>query len=269
MPLRKTQAVVIGRMALGESDRLVTFYTREFGKVRGVAKSARRPRSRFGGGLELFTQGQLLFFETERSDLAQVDSFDILHPFQPVRENLERLTHGSWVVECLGRLSADRDPHPALYGLLLRTLKALEGPCGPWRVAFCFALRAVDLLGHRLRLDRCLMCGKPSPFAGGCARLDFTAGGLVCEPCAPYGSDGLDLSSAALAGLRRLRTLSWEEALGASLPPPLEAEMAGALEAQMARLIGQVPRTMRFRIQTGRALYSLASGQGPARGAPR
>ncbi|MEK7362365.1 MAG: DNA repair protein RecO, partial [candidate division NC10 bacterium] len=69
MALRKTQAVVIGRMALGESDRLVTFYTREFGKVRGVAKAARRPRSRFGSSLELFTQGQLLFFETERSDL--------------------------------------------------------------------------------------------------------------------------------------------------------------------------------------------------------
>ena len=51
MALRKTQAVVIGRMALGESDRLVTFYTREFGKVRGVAKAARRQRSRFGSAL--------------------------------------------------------------------------------------------------------------------------------------------------------------------------------------------------------------------------
>ena len=257
MALRKTQAVVIGRMALGESDRLVTFYAREFGKVRGVAKAARRPRSRFGGGLELFTQGQLLFFETERSDLARVDAFDIVHPFQPVREDLERLTHGSWVVECLGRLSADRDPNRALYGLLLRTLRALEGSARPERAAFGFALRAVDLLGHRLRLDRCLGCGKPSPFRGGSGRLDFTAGGLVCEPCASYGSDGIDLSGAAVGGLRKLRTLSWDEVLEASLPPSLEAEMAGALEAQMTRLIGQVPRTTRFRTQTRRALGVL------------
>lgn len=254
MPLRKTQAVVIGRMALGESDRLVTFYTREFGKVRGVAKAARRPRSRFGSGLELFTQGQLLFFETERSDLVRVDSFDIVHPFQSVRENLECLTLGSWVVECLGRLSADRDPNPALYGLLLRTLKALEGPGRPSRAAFCFALRAVDLLGHRLRLDRCLACGKALPFARGPARLDFAAGGLVCELCQTYGKDGVDLSGAAVGGLRRLRTLAWDEALRASLPPALEAEMAGVLEAHMTRLIGQVPRSTRFRIQTRRAL---------------
>lgn len=257
MALRKTQAVVIGRMALGESDRLVTFYAREFGKVRGVAKAARRPRSRFGGGLELFTQGQLLFFETERSDLARVDAFDIVHPFQPVREDLERLTYGSWVVECLGRLSADRDPNRALYGLLLRTLHALEGSARPERAAFGFALRAVDLLGHRLRLDRCLGCGKPSPFHGRPGRLDFTAGGLVCEPCASYGSDGIDLSGAAVGGLRKLRTLSWDEVLGASLPPSLEAEMAGALQAQLARLIGQVPRTMRFLTQTRRALGVL------------
>ena len=254
MPLRKTQAVVIGRMALGESDRLVTFYTREFGKVRGVAKAARRPRSRFGGALELFTQGQLLFFETERSDLAQVDAFDIVHSFQAVGEELDRLTLGSWVVECLGRLSADRDPSPALYGLLLRTLRALEGPGRPARAAFCFALRAVDLLGHRLRLDRCLKCGNPSPFSRGAARLDFSAGGLVCEPCAAYGSDGVDLSGAAVGGLRRLRTLSWDEALKIALPPSLEAEMAGAMEDQMARLIGQVPRSARFRAQVRRPL---------------
>ena len=263
MSLRKTQGVVIGRMALGESDRLVTFYTREFGKVRGVAKAARRPRSRFGGGLELFTQGQLLFFETERSDLARVDSFDIVRPFQSVREDLERLTLGSWVVECLGRLSADRDPNAALYGLLLRTLRALEGPGRPSRAALCFALRAVDLLGHRLRLDRCLACGKPSPFPREGARLDFTAGGLVCEPCATYGHDGVDLSAAAVRGLRRLRTLSWDEGLGASLPLSLEAEMAGALEAHMTRLIGQVPRTTRFRTQVSRA-HALTLDRGPA-----
>ncbi|MBI2552879.1 MAG: DNA repair protein RecO [Candidatus Rokubacteria bacterium] len=249
MALRKTQAVVIGRMALGESDRLVTFFTREFGKVRGVAKAARRPRSRFGSGLELFTQGQLLFFETERSDLAKVDAFDIVHSFQAVWEDLERLALGSWVVECLGRLSADRDPSPALYGLLLRALRALEGPGRPARAAFCFAIRAVDLLGHRLRLDRCLECGKPPPFPRGAARLDFAAGGLVCEPCATYGNDGVDLSGAAVGGLRRLRTLSWDEALRIPLPPSLEAEMAGAMEAQMARLIGQVPRSTRFRTQ--------------------
>jgi len=73
MALYKTQGIVIGRRALGESDRLVDFYTRDHGRVRGVAKSARRTRSRFGSALELFTLGELCFFDTGRSELVRVD----------------------------------------------------------------------------------------------------------------------------------------------------------------------------------------------------
>src|SRR5438552_10789825 len=131
MGLHKTQAVVVGRRALGESDRLVEFYTREFGKLRGVAKSARRPRSRFGSALEPFTLGELVFFDTGRSDLVRVDHFDILHPFVGLGVHLERLGQGAWVLECLARLSPERDPQPPLFGLVLRSLRALEAVGGP------------------------------------------------------------------------------------------------------------------------------------------
>ena len=94
MALHKTRAVVIGRRAFGESDRLVDFYTREYGKVRGIARAARRPRSRFGSALELFTLGEMVFFDSGRSELVQVDHFDIVRPFVRVRENLERLGQG-------------------------------------------------------------------------------------------------------------------------------------------------------------------------------
>jgi DNA repair protein RecO (recombination protein O) len=71
--LHKTRGVVIGRRAFGESDRLVDFYTRDYGKVRGIARAARRTRSRFGSALELFTLGEMVFFDTGRSELVQVD----------------------------------------------------------------------------------------------------------------------------------------------------------------------------------------------------
>src|SRR3972149_8859988 len=130
MALHRTRAVVIGRRALGESDRLMEFYTRDFGKVRGGAKAARRPRSRFLAALEPLTLGVLVFFDTGRSELVRVDHFDILHPFVRVREHLERLGRGAWTVECLARLSADRDPNAALFGLLVTGLRGLGG--GVW-----------------------------------------------------------------------------------------------------------------------------------------
>src|SRR5437773_8648123 len=175
MALGKSAAVVIGSFDLGESDRVVTFYSREHGKVRGVAKASRRMRSRFGGALELFTLGELVFFDTGRSDLVRVDHFDILHPFVGLGAQLERLGRAAWTVECVVRLSADRDPHEALFRLLVRALRALEASSRVGWFSICFAARAVDLLGHRPRIDRCAACGRPYPFPQ--AGLDVEAGG--------------------------------------------------------------------------------------------
>ena len=251
MALHKTQGIVVGRRALGESDRLVEFYTRDHGRVRGVAKSARRPRSRFGSALELFTLGELVFFDTGRSELVRVDHFDIVHPFVRVHEHLERLGQGAWVVECLTRLTADRDPQPALFGLVLRSLRALEGGARPQRVASCFGLRAVDLLGHRPRIDRCIDCGRLYPFPG--AGLDVLAGGLLCADCG-RGADALDLSGAAVGLLKRLRTLGWDESIRLPLAPDLDAELAATVEGVMGRLIGSLPRASRFLAQTRREI---------------
>jgi len=91
MGLGRSAAVVIGSFPLGESDRVVTFFSRDFGRLRGVAKAARRLKSRFGGSLELFTLGQLVFFDTGRSELVRVDHFDVTRPFASVREDLGRL----------------------------------------------------------------------------------------------------------------------------------------------------------------------------------
>ena len=254
MTLYRTQGIVIGRRTLGESDRLVDFYTRDHGRVRGVAKAARRTRSRFGSALELFTLGELVFFDTGRSELVRVDHFDIVHPFVRVREHLERLGQGAWVVECLTRLTPDRDAQPALFGLTLRSLRALDAGARPQRVASCFALRAVDLLGHRPRIDRCVECGRAYPFPE--AALDMTAGGLLCARCGS-GADALPLSGPAVGLLKRLRALAWEEGLRLPLAAGLDAELAASLEGVMTRLMGHLPRSSRFLAQTRRTLSPL------------
>ncbi len=241
MALGKSAAVVIGSFDLGESDRVVTFYSREHGKVRGVAKASRRMRSRFGGALELFTLGELVFFDTGRSDLVRVDHFDVLEPFSAVRADLERLGQAAWVVECVGRLTAERDPHTALYGLLTRALRALAGATAPARVAVCFGARCLDVLGHRPRLDRCVECGRVYPFA----RPALDEGGVVCEPCAAQAPGATAISPAAVAALGRLRAVRWEEALAQPLGR-VETELRGALEAHMTRLIGQPTRSAKF-----------------------
>ena len=260
MALGKSAAVVIGSFPLGESDRLVSFYSREFGKIRGVAKAARRIRSRFGSALELCTLGELVFFDPGRSDLVRIDHFDIMHPFQRLRENLETLAQAAWIVECVARLTADRDRHVALFGLLVRSLRALEGSWTPARVSICFGVRCIEALGHRPRLDACVECGRAYPFP----RPSLADGGLVCEACARVSMETLPITPATIQGAERIRSLSWEEALALPLGRA-ETELAVVLETQVSRLIGHPPRATKFRREV-RRLWPVSGDTSPPAG---
>jgi DNA repair protein RecO (recombination protein O) len=219
MAIQRSEALVVGRFPLGESDRVVTFFTRRFGKVRGVARSARRPRSRFGGALELFTLGDLVFFDSGRSDLVQVDHFDIVRPFDAVRSHLDRLGHAAWMIECVARLTADRDPHASLFALLVRALAAVEAGARPERVAVLFGLRCVDLLGHRLRIDACVACGRSRAAVAHAVSFDPEGGGTVCPTCARVVGRIVTVHAASLRAL---------------------------VEAQVSGLIGHSTRSARF-----------------------
>ena len=242
MGLGRSAAVVIGSFPLGESDRVVSFFSRDFGRIRGVARAARRIKSRFGGSLELFTLGQLVFFDTGRSELVRIDHFDVTHPFAALREDLGRLGEAAWVVEIVARTTGERDRQPALYGLLVRALRAMEEATRPPRVAACFGVRCLDLLGHRPRLDRCLECGREYPFP----HPALGEGGVVCETCTRRpGVDAAPVSPATLAAFDRLRAVRWEEAVATPIGRA-GPELRAVLDTQLARVIGQPTRSGRF-----------------------
>jgi DNA repair protein RecO (recombination protein O) len=238
--LGRSAAVVIGSFPLGESDRVVTFFSRDFGRVRGVARAARRIRSRFGGSLELFTLGQLVFFDTGRSDLVRVDHFDVTHPFASLRESLATLGEAAWVVEVVARTTGERDRQPALYALLVRALRAMETATRPARVAVCFGVRCLDVLGHRPRLDRCAECGRTYPFP----RPALAESGVVCEGCRP-GLDAVPVAPATVAAFDRLRLLRWEDAVATPIGRA-GPELRAVLDTHLSRLIGQPIRSGRF-----------------------
>jgi DNA repair protein RecO (recombination protein O) len=256
MGLGKSAAVVIGSFPLGESDRVVTFYSREYGKIRGVAKSSRRLRSRFAGALELFTLGELIFFDTGKSELVRIDHFDVVRPFAAVRSDLGRLGHAAWMVECVGRLTAEQDRHAGLYGLLVRGLGALERSERPGTVAVAFGLRCLDALGYRPRLDRCGACGRRYPFP----QPALDAGGVVCAACARLTRHAWPLGPGAITALARLRALAWDEATAVRLDH-LEDALIGALDFVVSSLIGQPTRSPKFLREVSR--FTPAAGERP------
>jgi DNA repair protein RecO (recombination protein O) len=116
MPLYTADALILRSYALGESDRLVVFLTRDRGKKRGVAKNARQSRRRFGGGLEPLTCGRVTYREQERRELVQV------HFIEPTRSPMsamdgEALGYVGYFAELIDEWAPEADPNESLYRL--------------------------------------------------------------------------------------------------------------------------------------------------------
>ena len=122
MPLYTADALVLRTYALGESDRIVVFLTRDRGKKRGVAKSARRSRSRFGGALEPLTEARVAYFESARRELVGLNYAEVVRSplamvgTQPA-QGCDALTYAAYFAELLNEWAQDADADDRLYRL--------------------------------------------------------------------------------------------------------------------------------------------------------
>ena len=119
-----TPAVVLHRINLGENDKILTLFTRERGKLSAVAKGSRKPISKLAGATELFTHSRMQLAVGRSLDV--ITQAEIAHPFQRIRGDLTRIAYASFLTELVERFTAERDPHAAVFDLLVETLSVLE-----------------------------------------------------------------------------------------------------------------------------------------------
>jgi DNA repair protein RecO (recombination protein O) len=250
----KLTGIVLRTVDTGEADRVVTFLTRERGKVAAYARGARASRRRFGGSLEPFTLVAAEVRERSGSDLLGLDSVSPLAAFGGIRGDLARIACASYAAELARELVRDHQPHEDLFDLLAAYLGALDA--GPARPA---ALRAFELIALRAaglspRLDACARCGGPlAPDRP--ARLDPAQGGLLCAACQPTAAPGVPLVSAATAAaLARLAERGLEAAAAEPLAGVVGREARDALTAFLEHHLGKRLQARRFLEEIGGVL---------------
>lgn len=182
MPLLKTAAIILKSRKWGEADRIVTFYSKEFGKIRGVARGARRFKSRFGATLEPFTRCQLNLFEKPGDPLYRISHVDLIESFQSLREELVLMACAARMVNVVGAVTPDGDPDPRLFETLGQGLGSLKESRDPLLTALLFQIRLLGLTGFRPQTDQCATCGKTCVI--GEPQFSPAAGGFVCLSCA-------------------------------------------------------------------------------------
>lgn len=183
MPVQKTKAIVLGYYPLGEVDRIVVFYTRDFGNIRAVAKGVRRVKSRLCGRLEILTYGELIFFERTDKDLHIVNSFDVIDPFQVLRDDLLKMAYGYYIVELIQQVESPGSPNTYIFDLLLGTLSMMKTVDEPEVLVKTFEIRFLANAGLSPRLDSCVICSAGIGNANVFVEFDIAKGGVICNKC--------------------------------------------------------------------------------------
>jgi DNA repair protein RecO (recombination protein O) len=153
MDAERAEGVVLRRQLVTESSLIVTWFTREFGKLKTMAKGARRPKGPFQGKIDLFYHDEILFLRSKQSDLHLLHDCFLENPHKKIRDSVESLTAASYTGEMVDLATEVEDPNPKLFDLLTATLDALEVQRGRSAVIIWFELRLLSAVGWAPRWE--------------------------------------------------------------------------------------------------------------------
>jgi len=177
MALKESEAIVLRTYPLGESDLLVTLFTRLEGKLKGVARSAKRSKRRFGGALEPLTYVRAFYDDRERQELVRLDSCEVIDSPMASEIGYPRAVALGHVAELLDELLPDREASDAVFRLTLSVLREMQG-AKLWMAVTYFDLWMTRLMGFLPELSECAVCGRS--LNGSRAFYHALADGLVC-----------------------------------------------------------------------------------------
>jgi DNA repair protein RecO (recombination protein O) len=227
MPARETEAIILKTFPLGEADRLVSFFGRSSGRVRGVAAGARRLKNRYGSTLELLSHVQLWYVEKETRDLVRIQQAEPLESFRKAQSDYGLSTGLAVVSEVSELVLPEHEVSESMFRLILLTVREVERT-GDWVLPLSyFAFWTVRLGGWLPRFDRCASCN--APFESEPAFYYPFQAGLFCEKCRRSGMRPLHHEARVLAERftgERLDRIAFEKPMQASARELREASLA-------------------------------------------
>ena len=214
----RLEAVVLRHSDWGEADRLLVLYTRQQGKVRAIAKGARKVTSRKAGHIEPFTHVTLQL--AKGRDLLIVTQADTVDAFLDLRDDLMKTSYAAYIVELLDRFTYEEEgANPALFRALRESLERIEKETDPWLPVRYYEMRLLDHLGFRPQLFACANCGRE--IVAEDQFFSFSAGGVICPRCGRGLPNVTPISVETLKYLRHFQRSSYADASRAR--PSLEA----------------------------------------------
>ncbi|MBN2655389.1 MAG: DNA repair protein RecO [Nitrospirae bacterium] len=244
--LKRTEGIVLKTTVFGEADLIVAFLTKDFGIMRGFAKSPRKIKSRFGSSLEPLTYSRLSFMGKEDSNLPRITQSDIIKPFNTIREDYSSFLKAAEIIDIALRFLPEREPHPELFSLMLGTLKGLERETDD-RLSYLYhKIKFLQIAGLAPRLDMCGRCGcglmeRPSAHNRTKHIFYVSHGAVICSECGRDTGQAVHISEGALrfyASLLKWPIMSLERI---KAPEMFIRDLALAIDSHIRYVLGTGP----------------------------
>lgn len=239
----KTEAIVLKSFDFRETSKIVTFYTREFGKIRGVMKGVRKDPRKFGSSVDKFTVNDIVFYQYRNSDIHLISQCDMKEFYSPIRQDLKRMTAASYILELIDTMLPIEQKNEDIYDLILQYLSSLQTDEDVNKLVHIFQIKTLSYSGFRPHLDSCVKCTKK---VEGQTRFSMRLGGLVCDICRSNDGDVSPISRGTVASIIHIEKSEWDQTLRLGLSAVIKKELKYVLNNFLVFHLEKNLRSARF-----------------------
>jgi len=238
----RVEGVVIKHQNWGETDRLLTIFTRELGKIRSVAKGVRKPRSRKAGHLEPFTRTSLLL--ARGRDLFILTQAEAVDTYNDIKDDLVKLSYASYVVELLTSFTYEGEENRDLYRLITNTLSRLDKGDEISVLIHYYEIRLLDYVGYRPQLKNCIHCH--NEILPEDQFFSAVLGGVLCPNCGRFDPKAPSVSTDTLRYLRHFQRSSYQDAVRAKIKSDVNVEIEKLIYYYLTHVLERGLKTPSF-----------------------
>ncbi len=248
--IEETEAIVLHAMKYGDTSKIVTLYTKKFGKIKVIAKGSRKANAKFGSSLEPMSHTSIVLYKKKTRDLHLLSKSEIVTPFKKLNSEPEKIFVGLAAVELVNTVMHDEEQNEKIFLLFVETLKAINAAAKNEINYFIhFLLNIVTLFGFRMAIDECSICKKQSQSEDiGAALFQLSGGKIVCLECSEsHNSSGMKISAGALKSLNKINISQLADSTTLTLSNSIKNEILNVLQMYL-----------RYHFENSRTLNSLS-----------
>jgi DNA repair protein RecO (recombination protein O) len=238
--LQKAEGIVIKSVDYGESNKITTLFTREFGKIGVMARGAKKTKSRLSSASQLFTCGIFLFHKS--SGLGTLQQAEMTNSFKDIRADIVKTAYAAYIVELLDKCTDEKKRNPFVYEHLYQTIYLMDEGIDPQILKFIFDMKMLILLGIQPHVNGCKQCGTLENIVS----FSMKESGLLCNQCTRIDPRAYKISAHAARLLRIFYYVDLNRLGNVSVKKETKIELENILDAYYEEYSGIRLKSKKF-----------------------